>query len=158
MKVTIEMALGGMMYIPSLMTISSGLRVILKVLSQQFERLRCWYYWWEGFIMYAIEMASVAWYTHRGKSKAIPVTDHKGCETSRFPHFLYSRFTNGGDAVNPTRRPPFTPSPLPGRFLVLISVRGWFDPRAIVRLKGLGQLKNPMISSGFEPATFRLVA
>jgi hypothetical protein len=29
---------------------------------------------------------------------------------------------------------------------------------AIVRLEGLDQLKNPMTSSGFEPATFRLVA
>jgi hypothetical protein len=27
-----------------------------------------------------------------------------------------------------------------------------------VLLEGLGQLKNPVISSGFEPATFRLVA
>jgi hypothetical protein len=31
-------------------------------------------------------------------------------------------------------------------------------PRAIVWMEGLGQLKNQMISSGIEPATFQLVA
>jgi hypothetical protein len=45
-----------------------------------------------------------------------------------------------------------------GRFLILISVRGLVDPRAIVRLEGLGQLNNPVTSLGIEPATFRLVA
>jgi hypothetical protein len=35
-----------------------------------------------------------------------------------------------------------------GKFVVL---RGSVDPRAIVRLEELGQLKNPMTSLGIEP-------
>jgi hypothetical protein len=44
-----------------------------------------------------------------------------------------------------------------GRSLVLIFVRGLVDPRAIVRLEGVGELKNPP-HPGLESATFQLVA
>jgi hypothetical protein len=46
----------------------------------------------------------------------------------------------------------------PGILLVLICIRGSIDPGAIMRLEGLGQLKNPMTSSEIEPETFRLVS
>jgi hypothetical protein len=49
------------------------------------------------------------------KDKAIPVTGHGspyGCETLRPPHFLDSQLTDDSEVS------------FPGRFLVLISVRG----------------------------------
>jgi hypothetical protein len=43
----------------------------------------------------------------------------------------------------------------PGRFLVLISIRGWVNPRAIVQLEGLGKLKNPTLQySNLRPSSF----
>jgi hypothetical protein len=65
--------------------------------------------------------------------KAHKVVRRRGSHIS-----LDNRITDGGK-VSLMRRPPFTPPP--GRFLVLISVRGWFYPRATVRLEGLGKLK-----------------
>jgi hypothetical protein len=69
-----------------------------------------------------IRTVSAVWYKkHFGnpateedikKGKAIPVTDRRGpqCfETSRLPHFLENRLTDGGEVVTLTRRPPFTP-------------------------------------------------
>jgi hypothetical protein len=51
------------------------------------------------------------------KSKAIPVTGlggSQGCQTSRFPHFLDNRLTDGGEVVTLTPRQPFTPRKIPG--------------------------------------------
>jgi hypothetical protein len=38
------MTLGDMIHIPTLMSIGSGIQVILRLLSQQLERLQCWHY------------------------------------------------------------------------------------------------------------------
>jgi hypothetical protein len=35
---------GGMIHVLSLMSIGSGIEVILRLLSQQTERPQCWYY------------------------------------------------------------------------------------------------------------------
>jgi hypothetical protein len=47
---------------------------------------------------------------------------------------------------------------LPGRFLVLVSIRGSVDLRVIVLLEGLGSIKIPTTSLGIETVTFRHVA
>jgi hypothetical protein len=43
-------------------------------------------------------------------------------------------------------------------FLILISVRGWVDHRAIVRPERICQWKSPMTPLKIDPASFRFVA
>jgi hypothetical protein len=46
------------------------------------------------------------------KCEDIPVTGREGpydWETSRIPHFVDNRLTDGGEVVSPTRLTPFTP-------------------------------------------------
>jgi hypothetical protein len=74
------------------------------------------------------------------KGKAIPVTgcgSPQGCEWSRLPHFLDNQLTDGSVVVRLMLAALYPP----GRFLLPISVRDRVDPRAIVQLERLGQLK-----------------
>ena len=90
------------------------------------------------------------------KGKAVPLQARSGPEGSRklrLPDYMTTA-QDGGKVVSPTHRPPLPQEML----LVLISVRGWVDPRAIVWSEGLCQWKIPMTPSGIEPATFRFVA
>ena len=92
----------------------------------------------------------------KGKGKKIPVQPWKG---PRFPVVWGSKISRQsayecGKDVSPMHRPPLPP---PKIFLVLISVRSWVNPRAIVRTEGLCQSKIPVTPSGIEPTTLRLV-
>jgi hypothetical protein len=48
MYYAVNMALGAMMYTPSLITFGSGIQEILRFIFQQIESVQCWYYRWEN--------------------------------------------------------------------------------------------------------------
>jgi hypothetical protein len=86
--------------------------------------------------------------SHYRPGQALRVPGGRGSQMSR------QSAHEGGKVVSPTRRPP---SPQE-TFLVLNFVRGWVNPRAIVRPEELCQLKIPTTPSEIESETFRLVA
>jgi hypothetical protein len=89
------------------------------------------------------------------KGKVNPSNYSPG-QSLRFPGSWGSQTSrqSAGDKVVSAKHRPSLPQEL---FLVLISVTGWVNLRAIVRPEGLCQLKIPVTPSGIEPAIFRLV-
>jgi hypothetical protein len=90
--------------------------------------------------------------------KAVSLQARKGLEGSR--NLRFSDFVTAaqdGGKVNLTHRPPLPPQEIP---LVLISVRGWVDPRAHSAIgRILCQWKIlPMTPAGIEPTNFWFVA
>jgi hypothetical protein len=89
-----------------------------------------------------LDYSSIGW---RMRGKAIPVTDRGGPRGQwdvEAPTFFYRSQMMVRLSALRAARPLST-----GRFLILISVRGWVGPRAIVWLERLGQLKNPVSSN-----------
>jgi hypothetical protein len=88
----------------------------------------------------------------KGKGKTIPLQALK-VPGGRGSKISTQSAYEGGKVVSPTHRPPL----LHKIFLVLISVSGWVDTRAIVRPEGLCQWKIPKTLSEIEPVTFWLI-
>jgi hypothetical protein len=65
--------------------------------------------------------------------------------------FVDNRPTDGGEVVSPTRRRPFTARKILGTHFYYRLSR----PQGLVRLEGLGELKNPLTSLRIEPCNLQ---
>jgi hypothetical protein len=77
---------------------------------------------------------------------------------SRIPYSLESRLTDGGKVVSLTHRPRSTHQK---HYFSLSDTHFCYKlskPQGLMRLEGLGKMKESFTSPGLEPATFRLVA
>jgi len=98
------------------------------------------------------EITATFWTLHKGK--AVPLQAWIGPEGSRklrFPDFVTRHRMVVRLSVLRIGR--LYPQEIP---LAIISVRGWVDPRPIVRSEGF--YVNEKSTAGIEPATFRIVA
>ena len=104
------------------------------------------------------------WSTHKTTNFLNPRLKVKQChyrpgQARRDPEVWGSQISRqsahkGGKVVSPTHWQPL----LPEKILVFISVKGWFNPTAIVRPIWLNKRKFPVTPSEIQAATFRLVA
>ena len=110
-------------------------------------------------LIYFEETGKKCLWTHKRYQIKVRQSHYRPGEALRVPGGWGSQISRqsaleGGNVVCHTHRPPLSQEIL----LVLICVRGWVDPKAIVQPEGLCQWKIPMTPTGIEPVTFQIVA
>ena len=136
-------------------TVPTGLRIRLKAYKNS-PYIFSQFQYQPGWVGGERNKKFTSHYRNR-RGKAIHVQTWTGLEGSRQLRLPGSMKigTWSRQVCHPYAPAVFTPQEI---FLVLVSVRDWINPRAIVWLEGLCQWKSTATQSGIEPATFRLAA